>query len=168
MLCLQAKLQSFIIFSLKIDIFSMKSFCLILLSYHSSLHKLEALSPYTTRPKLSSIKSGSSNCPGTLLASETTPSLSSADELNASSGIRDLNCDLNGLNTAKVIRDTNSKPRNSEIYIEIVVFAKVKSIIIDIASVKTIIAPLAPTIAVGLTFLSSWNNLNWSQNIFLP
>ena len=112
MLCLQAKLQSFIIFSLKIDILSMKSFCLFLLSCHSSLHRLEAPSPpHTTRLTLSSIKSGSSNCPGT-------PSLSSsADESNASSGIPDLNCDLNGLNTAKVIRDTNSKPRNSEIYI---------------------------------------------------
>ncbi len=117
MLCLQAKLQLFIMLFLKIDIFSMKSFCSILLSRHSSLHKLEALSPNNTRLKLSSIKSGSSNCPDTLLVSEITPSLSSADESNASSGIRDLNCDLNGLNTAKVIRDTNSKPRNSEMYI---------------------------------------------------
>ncbi len=127
MLCLQAKLQSFIIFYLKIDILSMKSFCLFLLSCHSSLHRLEAPSPHNiTRLTLSSIKSGSSNCPGT-------PSLlSSADESNASSGIPDLNCDLNGLNnTAKVIRDTNSNPRNSENYIEIVVLAKVKSIIID-------------------------------------
>ncbi len=86
---------------------------------------------------------------------EITPSLSSADESNASSGIRDLNCDVNGLNTAKIVRDTNSKPRNSEIYIEIVVRAKVKSIIIDFTFVKPIIAPLAPTIAIELTFLSS-------------
>jgi hypothetical protein len=63
-----------------------------------------------------------------LLVSETTPSsLSSADE--SSSGIRDSNCDLNGLNTAKVIRDTNSNPRNSEIYIKIVVLAKFSTII---------------------------------------
>ncbi len=111
MLCLQAKFQSFIIFSLKIDILSMKSFCLFLLSCHSSLHRLEAPSPHTTRLTLSSIKSGSSNCPGTL------SSLLSADESNASSGIRDLNCDLNGLNIAKIIRDTNSKPRKSEMCI---------------------------------------------------
>ncbi len=148
MLCLQAKLQSFIIFSPKIDILSMKSFCLFLLSCYSSLHMLEASSPHTTRLTLSSIKSGSSNCPGTL------SSLLSADESNASSGIRDLNCDLNRLNTAKVIRDTNSKPRNSEIYIKIVVLAQLRAIFNATYLRKTIIAPLAPT-AVGLTFLSS-------------
>jgi hypothetical protein len=59
---------------------------------------------------------------------------------------------LNGLNTAKVIRDTNSKPRNSEIYIEIVVLAKVKSTILDFTCARTIIAPLASTVAVKLTF----------------
>ncbi len=117
MLCSQANLQSFVMLFLKIDIFAMKSFCLILLSCHSSLRRLVAPSPHTTRLTLSSIKSGSSNCPGTLLVSEVLSSLSLADESNASSGIRDLNCDLNGLNTAKIIRDTKSKPQNSEMYI---------------------------------------------------
>ncbi len=102
-------------FFLKIDVFVIKSFCSILLSCHSSLCRLVAPSPHPTRLTLSSIKLGSSNCPGTLLVSEVISSWSLADESNASSGIRDLNCDLNGLNTAKVIWDTNSKPRNPEI-----------------------------------------------------
>ncbi len=139
-------------FFLKIDIFAMKSFCSILLSCHSSLCRLVAPSPHTTR-----IKSGSLNSSGTLLVIEVISSLSLVDESNASSSIRDLNCDLNGLNTAKVIRDTNSKPQNSEIYIVVCV----ATLTIVRVTTQTTIAPLAPTIAVGLTLLSSWCLLNW-------